>query len=218
VRALPYTVSMMPKPARPGDTAPEFRLPAVTQPGTVALSDFRDKSGVLLGLYRGLHCPFCRRQIFQLAGIQEALAALGVAPVAVVNTPRERAELYFRYHPIRIVLLADPDARTHEAFGVPCVVPDESFAAARINPTGELPAPVQPMDANVALNRKDDFTLTTVDEEIFAAHGTQLAGHFLIDRAGIVRWTSIEAEHGANDIGRFPSPAEMLAAARALAR
>lgn len=215
---MPYTGAMMPKATRSGDAAPDFTLPAVNQPGSVSLRDFRDKSAVLLGLYRGLHCPFCRRQIVQLSGIHKALTGLGVTPVAVVNTRPERAELYFRYHPTPLTLLADADARTHRAFGVPRVVPDETFAAARIDPTGELPAPLQPLDANAALNAKDAFTPTTVDDEIFATHGTQLAGHFLIDRGGTVRWTSIEAERGVNDIGRFPTADEMLAVSRALGR
>jgi peroxiredoxin len=205
------------KPARPGDKAPDFTLPAVSQPGAVSLSDYRERSAVLLGLFRGLHCPFCRRQIFQLSAMHETLSSLGIVTVAVVNTPCERAELYFRYHPTRLVLLADPDARTHQAFGVPAVVPDESFTAARINPTGELPVPMHPMEANVALNTKDAFEMTTADEEIFAAHGTQLGGHFLIDRHGVVRWTSIEAEHGVGDLARFPGPSEILTAAAAIA-
>jgi peroxiredoxin len=209
---------MMPKPKRPGDTAPDFTLPAVNQPGSVSLADFRDKSAVLLGLYRGLHCPFCRRQLVALSAIQKPLTDLGVTAIAVVNTPRDRAEVYFRFHPTPLILLADPDARTHQIFGVPCVVPDETFMAARIDPTGELPAPLQPLEANAALNRKDAFTLTKADEEVFAAHGAQLAGHFLIDRDGTIRWTSIEAERGVDDIGRFPTAAEMLAAARALPR
>jgi peroxiredoxin len=207
---------MMAKSLRPGDKAPDFTLPAVNQPGTVSLADYRDKSGVLLGLYRGLHCPFCRRQIFQLSSIQETLSGLGIAAVAVINTPRERAELYFRYHPTRLTLLADPDARTHQAFGVPSVVLDESFAAVRIPPTTELPAPMHPMEANAVLNAKDGFVMTKVDEEIFAAHGTQLGGHFIIDRQGIVRWTNIEAEHGLSDLTRFPSPTEMVTAARSV--
>ena len=201
-------------PLRPGARAPDFTLPAVNAAGQVSLADFRHKSAVLLGLFRGLHCPFCRRQIVQLSGIQDALAGLGVATVAVVNTQRERAELYFRYHPTRVVLLADPEARVHRAFGVPSVVLDETFEAARVNPTGELPRPMHPMEANVTLNAADGFALTKVDEEIFAAHGTQLGGHFLIDANGAVRWAHIEAEHGYNDIARFPSPAEILTAAR----
>ena len=207
---------MTARPIRTGDTAPDFTLPAVNKPGSVSLRDFRNKSAVLLGLYRGLHCPFCRRQIVQLSAVQKALSDLDVTAVAVVNTRPERAELYFRYHPTPLTLLADADARTHQAFGVPRVVPDETFAAARIDPTAELPAPLQPLDANAALNAKDGFTLTSVDDEIFAAHGTQLAGHFLIDRGGTVRWTSIEAERGVNDIGRFPTAGDLVAVSRAL--
>ena len=203
-------------PVRPGESAPDFTLPAVMQPGEVTLADYRGKSAVLVAFFRGLHCPFSRRQIVHLSGIQEALQRLGVATIAVVNTPRERAQLYFRYHPSRVLLLADPDARTHRLFGVPSVVPDESFAAVRINPTGELPNPLHPLEANTALNAKDAFVLTAIDEGVFAEHGTQLTGHFLIDRRGVVRWTSIEAERGIHTLAAFPGPAEILAAARTL--
>lgn len=210
---------MTSSPLRPGDRAPDFTLPAVMEPGDVSLGDYRGHSAVLLGLFRGLHCPFCRRQIFALSGVHETLAAMGIATVAVVNTQRERAALYFRYHPTRVRLLADPDARTHLLFGVPCLVPDEAFEAVRIDPTGELAAPVHPMEANVRLNAKDAFVLTQVDEEVFAAHGTQLGGHFLIDRDGIIRWTSIEcAGAGLAGLGGFPSDEDLLGAARGLPR
>jgi peroxiredoxin len=201
---------------RSGDRAPEFTLPAVNQAGDVSLADYRGNRAVLLGLFRGLHCPFCRRQIFQLAGIHDTLAGMGIATVAVVNTQRERAELYFRYHPTRVVLLADPDARTHRSFGLPEVKLDEAFAAVRINPTGELPSPLHPMEANVALNAKDGFVLTKVDEDVFATHGAQLGGHFLIDRDGIIRWTHIEAQRGVHELTKFPSPTEIVSAARCL--
>ena len=182
----------------------------------MSLGSYRDKRAVLLGLFRGLHCPFCRRQIVQLSGIEETLARSGVVTLAVVNTPRERAALYFRYHPTRVLLLADPDARTHALYGVPAVVSDETFAATRINPTGELPGPVHPLEANTALNARDGFVLTPTDEQIFAKHGTQLVGHFLVDREGVVRWTSFEAQEGVHALAAFPSPVEILAAARAL--
>lgn len=207
-----------PDALRPGARAPEFTLPAVTGAADVSLAQYRGKSAVLLGLFRGLHCPFCRRQIFQLSGMHDTLAGMDVTTVAVVNTPRQRAEQYFRYHPVRLVLLADPEARTHQAFGVPSVVLDAAFHAARVNPTGELPAPMHPMEANAALNAKDGFVLTQIDEEVVNAHGTQLGGHFLIDRDGIVRWTAVEAQHGVADLTRFPAPAEILTAVRGLAR
>jgi peroxiredoxin len=209
------------KPVRPGDRAPGFTLAAATRDGMVSLGDYQPKRAVLLGLFRGLHCPFCRRQVFQLGAVQPALAALGVETVAVMNTQPERARLYFRYHPTPVVLLADPEARTHRAFAVPSFELDAMVAAAlgeaRINPTGELPQPLPPLEANVALNTRDGFELTEADQAIVHGNPAQLAGHFLIDRNGIVRWASLEAEEGLSAIGKFPTPADLLGAARALA-
>jgi len=205
------------RPVRQGEIAPDFTLPAVLEPRDVALADHRGKSAVLLGLFRGLHCPFCRRQIVQLSTIEDRLAGMGIATVAVVNTRRERAALYFRHQPPRVTLLADPDARVHRLFGVPEIALDAAFEAARINPTGELAAPTPPMEANFALNARDGFAMTPVDEEIIAAHGAQLAAHFLIDRDGVVRWTTVEAAEGPQHIGAFPSPSEILQVARLVA-
>ena len=46
---------MTPDPLRPGDSAPHFALPAVNRDGQVSLDDYRAKSPVLVGLFRGLH-------------------------------------------------------------------------------------------------------------------------------------------------------------------
>src|SRR5687767_7328717 len=119
----------MRSPIRTGEPAPDFTLPAVMQESSVALADYRNKSAVLIGLFRGLHCPFCRRQLFLLSGVETALSRLNIATLGVVNTPRERAALYFRYHPTQVTLLADPDAHTHQLFGVPSGVVDERFMA-----------------------------------------------------------------------------------------
>ena len=40
---------------QPGDPAPSFVLPAVNRDGTVSLDDYRGRSSVLVGLFRGLH-------------------------------------------------------------------------------------------------------------------------------------------------------------------
>jgi peroxiredoxin len=222
----------MHRPVQPGERAPELTLPAVNRDGAVSLSDFRGRRAVMIGFFRGLHCPFCRRQIAQLGAAQPALAALGVETVAVVNTPLERAQLYFRYRPTPLILLSDPECRTHRMFGIPRIeflepgsaepaqwprTRPEDFAAARIDPTGELGAPTQPVEANGVLNRRDGFELTAADEAIFAVHGTQFAGQFLLDRDGIVRWCWTEAPTSAAELCRFPSAAEMIEAARGLA-
>jgi peroxiredoxin len=216
---------------RLGDPAPHFALPAVNREGQVSLDDYRGRSSLLLGLFRGLHWPFCRRQLVQLGTTQDKLKAVGVETVAVVNTPLERARLYFKYRPARVLLAADPEAETHRAFGVPpgVLVEDESEAswsrgrvtmgqkhAALINPTGELPTPQNPFMAMETLNQRDGFEPTEIDQQIAATHGMQLAGHFLIDRDGIVRWLQIEAAERIGDLSKFPSDEEIVRAARSL--
>lgn len=204
-------------------------LPAVNREGTVSLEDYRGHRAVLIGLFRGLHCPFCRRQLVQLSRARVGLAEAGVEILAVVNTPLDRARLYFEYRPAPFVVLADPAAASHCAFGVPAITftsaesgqwpdgfPYSVFASTLVNPTGELGAPSTPFAVNAALNTMDGFQLTPVDEQIFAAHGTQLVGHFLIDRFGIIRWTNVEAPTGPSEIGVLPKADNLVIAARGL--
>jgi peroxiredoxin len=40
---------------RLGDSAPHFALPAVNREGQVSLDDYRGRSPILIGLFRGLH-------------------------------------------------------------------------------------------------------------------------------------------------------------------
>jgi len=220
------------RPIAPGEAAPALVLPAVNREGTVSLAQFRGQQPVMIGFFRGLHCPFCRRQIAQLSAAQPALRERGVEALAVVNTPLERARLYFRHRSMSITLLSDPDCTSHHAFGVPEIgfleagdpgpprwpsrTTPEVFEAARINPTGELDAPAQPMQANDLLNAKDGFALTDADQQIFATHGTQLAGQFLVDRDGVVRWAWVEAPHSPSELCRFPGANDMLAAVQTL--
>lgn len=220
-------------PLQPGEPAPQFSLPAANREGTISLADLRGKP-FLIGFFRGLHCPFCRRQVVQLGAVHSSLRAVGIETVAVINTPLERARLYFRHRPTPIMLLSDPDCVTHRAFGVPHIefVPDDAnervlwpytatmaqFMAARHNPNGVLPAPMQPMQSNAAINATEGFEMQEADNAILSTHGTQLVGHFLVDGDGIVRWTQIEAPGGPNDLGTMPSAAQILAAAGSLGR
>jgi peroxiredoxin len=221
------------RPLQPGEPAPEFALPAANLEGIVSLASLRGRP-FLIGFFRGLHCPFCRRQVVQLGAMQPALGAAGVETLAVINTPVERARMYFHYRPTAVMLLSDPDCLTHQAFGVPRAefLPDGSsekpewpyrastaeFAAARINPTGELPEPTNPMEANPVLNAKDGFEMSEADHAILASHPTQLVGHFLVDAAGIVAWVQIEALDGPNSISIFPTPEQIIAAVGSLGR
>src|SRR5262245_15503819 len=72
------TTSAERPPISPGEPAPNFALPAVGRDGLVSLDDYRGRSPVLLAMFRGLYCPFCRRAIAQLGATTESLRALGV--------------------------------------------------------------------------------------------------------------------------------------------
>ena len=106
-------------PLRPGDPAPDFKLPSVNREGTVSLADFRGKSPVLLAMMRGLYCAFCRRHIAQLGTTRQKLLKLGVETLAIVPMQPERLRLYYRFRPVNVPVAADPDMVTHRAYGVP---------------------------------------------------------------------------------------------------
>jgi peroxiredoxin len=106
-------------PLRPGEAAPDFVLPAVNHEGSVALSDYRGRSPVLLAMMRGLYCAFCRRHIAQLGTTRQKLQALGVEALAIVPMQPERLRLYYRFRPVSVPVAADPEMTTHRTYGVP---------------------------------------------------------------------------------------------------
>jgi len=110
--------SVEPRPLQPGDSAPDFILPAVDRDGTVSLADYRGRCTLLLAFFRGIYCPFCRRQIIKLGQARDKLLAVGVETLAVVASDLERTRRYFRYRPTRVPLAVDPALISHRAFGV----------------------------------------------------------------------------------------------------
>ena len=136
---------------QPGDVAPNVVLDAITRQGKVAVDDYRGRTPVLISMFRGLHCPYCRRHIAALAQLEPALREKGIDMLTVINTPVERARLYFRYRPMpNLLAAADPERASHRAFGLPNFefTQDESdwprkvamnqMMSMKINVTGEL--------------------------------------------------------------------------------
>lgn len=209
---------------RVGDPAPDFSLPAVNREGDIGLGDYRGRRPLLLGLFRGLHCPFCRRQVVQMNGYSDRLAGLGVEALAVINTELDRARMYFGRLQIKIALAVDPSWNTHRRYGLsrpkitlgktdwPQKVNPIDLLGLRLNPTGELSGPVPAYKANEVVNRIEGFKPTLVDRRIQAAHGLTGAGYALIDKDGIVRWRWIEARNGPQDLAKFPSEGDILTA------
>jgi peroxiredoxin len=205
-------------PVQPGETAPEFTVPSVQDDRTICLTDYRGRTPLLLGLFPGLHCPFCRRALVQMAATSEKLKSLGVESLGVVGTELDNARLYFTYRPTPLTLGVDPRLATHRSYGVPRPEPTPELMQlvqqVRINPTGELPEPLPIIAAGVELTRRDGYRLTATDERDAASAFTQMKGQFLIDRSGIVRWANIECEEGLSGLGKFPTHEELLTAAR----
>lgn len=210
-------------PVQTGETAPDFTLPAVHQDGNVSLSDYRGKSPLLLAIFRGLYCPFCRRAVAQFGTLSDKLRREGVESLAVVATERDNARLYFKYRPARVPIAADPELVTHRAFGLPKPEIDEKMMQAieqtKIDPTGELGKPVKLMEAAHELDKVHGYQHTATDTRDSEKQGVQLKGQFLLDRQGIVRWANIEcAAEGLAGFGKFPTDEELMDKVRTLVK
>jgi peroxiredoxin len=206
------------RPIQSGDHAPDFVVPAVHEDRTISLADYRGKTPLLLGLFRGLYCPFCRRALAQMAASSDHLRSLGIDSLAIVGSELDNTRLYFKFRPTRLALGADPHLTTHRSYGVPRPEPTPELARmienTYINPTGELPAPLPVPAAAAALAALDGYQNTPTDRREQELTFTQLKGQFLIDRHGIVRWSHIECQEGLSGMGKSPSHDELLGAAR----
>ena len=217
---------------QPGDRAPNIVLDAITREGKIALEDYRGHSPILVGLFRGLHCPFCRRHIAAQAQLDGALREKGIETLTVVNTPIDRARLYFRYHPLpNLLAAADPDRVSHRAFGLPNIEftqnetewprkvgMDVLMSMPPVDMPGELPGPMARPAAAEYLNNKDGYEMTDADQRMAATGTGQLFGQFLLDREGIVRWTFTEVPDGGQRMFGAPSPQELMSAVSQVAQ
>src|SRR2546423_3681309 len=113
-------------PVAPGEPAPPFTLPAVDRPETISLAGYKGRP-LFLSLLIGLWCPFCRRAIAQMGANEAKLKPLGVETLAIVATPPENAQLYFKFRPTSLRLGADPHLTTHHAYGLPKPPLNEEF-------------------------------------------------------------------------------------------
>ncbi len=155
-----------------------------------------------------------------LGSAAEKLRGIGVETVGVIATAAEPARRYFSYRRPRYLVAADPDLVTHRAFGVPnSVFTAELFALvnAKVDDLArQAGTSVAEGGGWEALDREDRVDRKAFAEEM-ERHQAQLTGQFLIDRAGIVRWTNIECERdGLEGLDRFPTDDELLEAARTL--
>jgi peroxiredoxin len=205
------------RPLEIGGPAPDFTLTMVEADRSVSLADYRGKTPLLLGLYRGLYCAFCRRAVARLGLTGDRLRPLGIETLAVIGTVLDNTRLYYRYHPTRMAIAVDPALITPRAYRLPEVEATwEVVSAKRVNPSGELPEALPLWEATKALGRLDGFKPTDTDRADGKRTWNQSVGEFLIDRDGIVRWLHMEGATAADYMAKFSSDEELLSAAHAL--
>ncbi|MFQ5623765.1 MAG: redoxin domain-containing protein [Paracoccaceae bacterium] len=75
----------------PGKPFPELEVP-LAGGGSFVLSENRPPFMTVLNVYRGLHCPRCRRQLEDFVAHLDGLTDLGADLVSVSMDPADRAE------------------------------------------------------------------------------------------------------------------------------
>lgn len=213
-----------------GEPAPAFALSGITREGEIRLEDFLGKSGLFLNVSRGLHCPFCRRHLIQLANTERQLKQAGIDTLVVVSTTRERAQMYLRYRPSPLLIASDPQNQVHRTYRLPKFMiseePDDwprnmsttSFGTPVPDPTGEIAGAAPIHETVLKLNEKDNYEPVEGEVEIdMAPEGVILEGRFMIDREGIVRWMHVEGQAGPQEFAKTPSSEQVMEAARQLA-
>ena len=196
-------------PLRPGDSAPDFRLPAVDVEGVVSLAERYRRGPVLLTMLRGLYCPFCRRHITQLRQLAGPLRTAGIDLLGVVVASPERARQYFGHRPPGFSVAAAPDRALHRTYGLsevprgPELREETERRSAAI--LGELGIQPPAGEALQVFLTADGFEFTPEDQAEYG-RARQVVGHFLVGSDGVIRWTREDVHMLA-----LPSPRELTA-------
>lgn len=115
----------------PGTKAPDFRLPAAGG-GDVSLADYAGRRSVLLWFSKGLHCPFCRRNMARLSQSYARFAERGAEILQITHNTEREAQLYFRNYHLATPYLCDADRAVHLRYGVPLVAMSTAAVASNI--------------------------------------------------------------------------------------
>jgi peroxiredoxin len=175
-----------------GRPAPEFRL-AAAQGGELGPQDFRGSKRVVLWFSKGLFCPFCRRNMAQLALRYPEIQALDAEVLQVTHNTADEARGYLKHYPIRFPYLCDAERAVHDKYGVELLPPNLgvvlSSTAAVISDfvlKGEkTPAPIPYLKRYMGKDTPQAV--------------------FVIDRDGVVR-----GEHHLGSNAPLPSAAELI--------
>ena len=151
------------------------------------------------------------------------LQAVGVEALGITEDSPEPVRRYYQLRPSKLRLATDPARVVHRAYGLPMPLFAGAYTELRettlINPTGELSAPMSIPAGNRVLDERDGLLSMPEAKAVRDAFAEREygihAGHFLVDRSGVVRWTWIESPspEDISQYGRFPTDDAIMAAA-----
>jgi len=170
-----------------GDVAPNFTLGDALG-NQVTLSDLRVKGPVVVTFYRGDWCPYCNLQLRALEQVLPEITSAGATLVAVSPQAPDHGLTLSEKHELAFAVLSDLDQSVSEAYRV------------RFDVTGEL----EDLSVNVFQN----------DPAAQNANGRRslpVPSTFVIDRDGIVRFASVNADWRVRT-----EPDDVIAALKAL--
>jgi thioredoxin-dependent peroxiredoxin len=101
---------------KPGDVAPKFQLPD-QRDQTINLANFRGRK-LLVYFYPKADTPGCTRQACSIRDAREALQDLGLAVVGISPDQPDKQKKFDDKHGLAFPLLADPEHKVAEAYGV----------------------------------------------------------------------------------------------------
>jgi peroxiredoxin len=100
-----------------GAKAPDFRL-AAAGGGEIGLADYFGRKSLLLWFSKGLHCPFCRRNMARLSQAYTQFQGCDAEVLQITHNTKEEAALYFRNYHLATPYLCDPDRAVHLRYGI----------------------------------------------------------------------------------------------------
>jgi peroxiredoxin len=170
-----------------GDTAPDFSIPDAH--GTqVVLSELLAKGPVVVTFYRGEWCPFCNLQLRALQQVLAEIEATGATLVAISPQAPDHGLTLIEKNELAFPVLSDLDQSVSQSYKV------------RFDVTGELE------DLHVNVFQNDPATQNADGRRSLPVPST-----FVIDRAGVVRFASVNADWRVRT-----EPADVIAALESL--
>lgn len=120
-----FASNFLPLPAlskfQVGQTLPDFKLPVVGQRSPVRLSQYHQKSVVVIAFTRIFtekqYCPFCYPHIVSMVAAYKKFEALGAEVLMVTSTDMRQSKVVHQDLGLEMPLLVDPSCSVFRQYG-----------------------------------------------------------------------------------------------------